>query len=194
MPIALLIILIGLAGALAASGAGGKLGEKIAERGIRRRQEEEEHKEEAHRQGRTEHERLAQLTPDTQVFARRLLGELAARGLKVLLGETYRSPERQRELFEQGTRTAVKEPGWHHFGRAFHVLIYDPKTGELDVKARRSDLYGVMHQIARDLGGNVYGYKLLRNAKTGATFTDPAHIEYRAGTTLASLRRQAGYA
>ncbi|MGH9389812.1 MAG: hypothetical protein ACRD1Z_09365 [Vicinamibacteria bacterium] len=143
--------------------------------------------------GRDEEDRLAMLTPDTRRFAVHLRERLRATGIETFLGETWRSPERQRELYEEGRRTAVLEPGWHSFGRAFHLYILDPMTGKLDTKARRQDLYESMHAIARKMGGHVYGYRELRT-RSGKSFRDPHHVEYRAGYTLAELRRKTGYA
>jgi hypothetical protein len=129
--------------------------------------------------GRTEAERFSYLTPPTQALAASILRDLRAAGIAAILGETLRTPERQRALYAEGTRTATADPGRHGRGEAFHIIIVDPATGKADTKALRKDLYGVMHRSAESHGGFVYGYRVLRNRAAGTAFTDPYHVEYR---------------
>jgi hypothetical protein len=129
--------------------------------------------------GRTEAERFSYLTPPTQTLAASILRDLRAAGIAAILGETLRTPERQRALYAEGTRTATADPGRHGRGEAFHIIIVDPETGKADVKAVRKDLYRAMHESAERHGGFVYGYRMLHNRTAGTSFTDPYHVEYR---------------
>jgi hypothetical protein len=135
----------------------------------------------------SESERLELLTPDTQKVAVEIVSQLRARGLDARLGETYRDEHAQREKFEEG-KSSIREPGWHTMGRAFHVIIIDPKSKKVQEKA-----YPLAGQIAASLGVEWKGDRILKN-KFGQDYRDLAHFEYHPTMTLAEARKAAGYA
>jgi hypothetical protein len=130
----------------------------------------------------TESQRLFLLTPEAQEFARKILGEMVLRGFDVKLGETWRSPQGQKEAFEKG-RSGYSEPAWHSLGKAFHVIAIEPATGKLDTSA-----YPILGKIVRSHDGIWKGDVPLRN-KYGGIYYDIAHVEYHPGVTLAQARK-----
>jgi len=135
----------------------------------------------------TERQRLSLLLPDVQAFALRVLREMTLLGHEVRLGETYRSPGKQKEAFERGASSYV-EPAWHTLGNAFHIIVIDRKTGKLDRSA-----YTTLGQIVRESGGIWKGDIPLKN-QYGQTYYDLAHVEYHPGQRLAEARRGAALA
>ena len=129
----------------------------------------------------TERERLTLLDPQVQVFARKILGEMALRGFDIRLGETWRSQSGQREAFTSG-KSSYSEPAWHSLGKAFHVIAIDPNTGKLD-----KDAYPVLGKLVRTAGGIWKGDIPLKN-RYGKVYYDIAHVEYHPGITLAQAR------
>lgn len=135
----------------------------------------------------TEEERLALLTPDTQDVVVKIMTVLKEQGYDARLGETWRSPEGQKQKFAEG-KSSVELPGWHSLGRAFHIIVVNPKTGSVWEAA-----YPAIGKIASKLGAIWLGSRVLRN-KYGQEYRDLAHFEYHPGTTLMMARKQAGYA
>jgi hypothetical protein len=135
----------------------------------------------------SEAERLELLTPETQKVALEMVKQLRARGLDARLGETYRDEDGQRAKFDEG-KSSIREPGWHTMGKAFHVIIIDPKTKKVQESA-----YPLAGEIATSLGAEWKGDRILKN-RFGQDYRDLAHFEYHPGVTLAMARKTAGYA
>ena len=105
-----------------------------------------------------------------------------ANGIPAILGETHRSQAEQAKAIEEG-KSAIKEgqTGWHQYGRAFHLVIVDPKTRLLDKEA-----YKRVGAEVRRRGGEWLGDKTLITSK--GRVQDLAHFEYHPGLKLSSYR------
>ena len=120
----------------------------------------------------------------------RLQGALAGRGIQTYIGQTLQSAETAAEMFASG-RSATRR-SWHRIGRAVDLYIRDPRTGRIDTSAVRQDLYATMGAVARATGWRWLGLGTLTNTETGATFTDPQHLEWRDGLTWDQAAREVG--
>jgi len=69
------------------------------------------------------------LEPVTRAHAEAILAEL---GPEWMLWETFRSKERQADLFSRGT-TDLQRVGVHHYGLAFDIIRNDAKPGKRPV-------------------------------------------------------------
>ena len=128
-----------------------------------------------------ERKRLLVLEPSTQAFVRSILTWARSVGLPATLGETYRSPEDEKNI--SPSRTAI-EPGklsWHQVGRAFHLIIKDGR-GQLDKAA-----YKTVGDEVRRLGGVWLGDHVIHGP--GGDFIDLAHYEYHPGLVLSQYRK-----
>ena len=123
--------------------------------------------------------RLAQLVPSAQAALHRLRAALARRGIQTFVGQTAQSFEDAAKMYATG-RSATKK-SWHRVNRA--VDLYVVVGGVPDLRAQHNDLYERMGAVARASGWRWLGTRLLKNATTGATFTDPQHLEWREGLT-----------
>jgi hypothetical protein len=83
-----------------------------------------------------EQRRKRTLEPSTREFVASILAWARGQGIPAVLGETHRSEAEQDRQAREG-RTAIPEgkTGWHQYGRAFHLVIVDPKTRHLDESA-----------------------------------------------------------
>ena len=119
----------------------------------------------------TENQKFEHLEPSTRLFAQSLIEWAKSKGMKIRLGETYRSWQDQLKV--DPSRTAIKpgEFGWHSVGRAFHLVITGP-NGKLDEGA-----YKTVGEEARRRGGVWFGDRVLRSS-SGKPFIDLAHFEY----------------
>jgi hypothetical protein len=122
-------------------------------------------------------EKIAALTPRARNLLEKIVLDLRARGIRVVLGETWRSGEKQAEYHRAG-RSARELPGPHTRGEAFDLYIVDPETNRADTKGQRRDLYAMMHESARRHGGRVLGYREIV-LPDGRSFRDPFHVEVR---------------
>ena len=129
-----------------------------------------------------EERRMRTLEPSTRAFVEGVLTWARASGIPALLGETHRSEAEQARQAREG-RTAIPEgqTGWHQYGRAFHLVIVDPRTRLLDEAA-----YERVGAEVRRRGGEWLGDRTLRTAK--GEVRDLAHFEYHPGLHLSSYR------
>ena len=130
----------------------------------------------------SEAERIAALTPDTQLALRTLRAKLAAKGIKLYVGSTVRDRAGQDKHVQAGRSDA--DNSWHLVRRAFDVYVIDPKTGNRDTKGLLIDSYKSLAKEAaalglRGIGFNADGSK--RYLSSGAW--DPFHFEFRGGMT-----------
>ncbi len=134
------------------------------------------------RQKAIETRRLMTLEPTTKTFVEEILGWARAHGWFTLLGETHRSTEEQQRQIQEG-RSAIAEgqTGWHQYGRAFHLIVLNPKTKLLDESA-----YDQIGEEVRRRGGEWLGDKTLTTKK--GKVRDLAHFEYHPGLALSSYR------
>jgi hypothetical protein len=134
------------------------------------------------RQKAIEERRLKTLEPSTRSFVEGVLSWARSRGWFALLGETHRSVEEQQRQIQEG-RSAIAEgqTGWHQYGRAFHLIVIDPKTKLLDENA-----YQKIGEEVRRRGGEWLGDKTLTTKK--GKVRDLAHFEYHPGMSLSSYR------
>lgn len=133
----------------------------------------------------SEETRLAQLQPDARAAALQLIAEMAARGYRVRIGQTLRSPAQEKAVIDAG-RSAVKSHSWHELGRALDAYPEDPATGK-DAIGNDADLYlyREMHDAAaaigfRGIAFNADGSKRFITNAQGKKIWDGGHLEWRA--------------
>jgi hypothetical protein len=129
-----------------------------------------------------EERRLRTLEPSTREFVSSVLAWARQSGIPALLGETHRTEAEQQRQIREG-RSAIQEgqTGWHQYGRAFHLIIVDPRTKLLDEPA-----YERVGTEVRRRGGEWLGDKKLRTSR--GEIKDLAHFEYHPGLKLSSWR------
>ena len=129
-----------------------------------------------------EERRMKTLEPSTNAFVVSILAWARANGIPAILGETHRSQAEQAKAIEEG-KSAIKEgqTGWHQYGRAFHLVIVNPKTKLLDEEA-----YKKVGAEVRRRGGEWLGDKTLMTSK--GQVQDLAHFEYHPGLKLSNYR------
>jgi D-alanyl-D-alanine carboxypeptidase-like protein len=88
---------------------------------------------------------LGLLEPDTRAAVEQIIRDAASKGIKLMVYETYRSQERQTELFNQGA-SKLRNVGVHHFGLACD-LVKDV-NGEPSWKGD----FGFLKDLAEDNG------------------------------------------
>jgi hypothetical protein len=129
-----------------------------------------------------EERRMRTLEPSTREFVAGILAWARGQGIPAVLGETHRSEAEQDRQAREG-RTAIPEgkTGWHQYGRAFHLVIVDPKTRHLDESA-----YERVGAEVRRRGGDWLGDRVLKTSR--GEVRDLAHFEYHPGLKLGSFR------
>jgi hypothetical protein len=89
---------------------------------------------------------LALLEPVTRAKVQQIIADAAAKGIKLMVYETYRSQERQQLLFDQKA-SQLKTVGVHHYGLACDLVTSRRKIDVCSIvvncarqnKARRVD-------------------------------------------------------
>ena len=134
------------------------------------------------RQTSIEERRMRTLEPSTAEFVAGILAWCRQNGIPALLGETHRSMDEQQAKIRAGL-SAVPEgqAGWHQYGRAFHLIIVDPRTRLLDEAA-----YRTVGAEVRRRGGEWLGDRELKTSR--GKVVDLAHFEYHPGLHLSSYR------
>ena len=129
-----------------------------------------------------EERRMKTLEPSTKTVVVAILAWARANGIPAILGETHRSQADQAKAIEEG-KSAIKEgqTGWPQYGRAFHLVIINPRTKLLDEEAYRK-----VGAEVRRRGGEWLGDKTLITSK--GQVQDLAHFEYHPGLKLSSYR------
>lgn len=110
---------------------------------------------------------LALLEPATREKILNLMAAAKAKGIELFVFETYRSEQRQLELFRQGG-SKLKTVGGHHYGLACD-LFKNNRAGKSD------DDNKLLEQIAREQG-LFFGSELRKDA-VKFTFFDPDGLE-----------------
>jgi hypothetical protein len=127
---------------------------------------------------------LKMLEPSTRVHAIELIGWARQRGIPARLSShaVIYTPEISAKHYAEG-RSSINpgQIGWHHVGRAFHLVILDARK-KLDKAA-----YARVGSRARELGGEWLGDK--RIVTTKGPIEDTAHFEYHPGLDIAKYRR-----
>lgn len=132
----------------------------------------------------TDEERIARLSPETQGAAMQLLAALAARGISVKVGQTFRTPADEKAAID-ADRSAVTSHSWHELGRAWDLYPIDPGTGSPDMKGANLDLFRAMHETAAQLGWrglafDADGNRRYITTRSGKRIWDGGHLEWRA--------------
>jgi hypothetical protein len=126
---------------------------------------------------------LALLEPSTAEFVKGILLWARTTGYRALLGETYRSVEDQANIDPGRTAITPGKIGWHQVGRAFHLILKDPR-GQLDKSA-----YKAVGEEVRRRGGEWLGDFVIQTPKGGVV--DLAHFEYHPGLEIGPYRKSA---
>jgi hypothetical protein len=124
-----------------------------------------------------------QLEPETRERYLQLKSILAGRGISLYTGSTRRTPAEQQKALDSGN--SATSISWHMTGRAVDAYPIDPATGQPDLKAKRPDLFRIMHQVWASLGGQGLAYlpypdgpnRIITGAK--GRIWDGGHLEWR---------------
>jgi hypothetical protein len=111
---------------------------------------------------------LALLEPVTRKLVRAIIADAKEHGVELMVFETYRSTQRQTDLFNSGA-TQLKNVGVHHYGLACD-LVRDV-NGEPSWKGDFS-LVGRLAHHHRLIWGGDWGSPNIHH-----TFIDPGHVQ-----------------
>lgn len=125
---------------------------------------------------------LGYLHPEVQKLCSKLLDKCAAEGLNVGLFETYRSDERQKYLYKQGS-TTLSSTGAHGFCIAFDIVVKDEKGNWTWDTSNKTTLntYKKVGEIGKSLG--------LEWGGDWTTLVDLPHFQYLGGVSLTNYRQ-----
>lgn len=131
----------------------------------------------------SEETRLSQLEPETQAAARQLIANVAAKGVRLHVGQTLRTTAQEKAVIDAG-KSAVKSHSWHEIGRAVDMYP-DDGFGSPDYNPTDLAFYHMMTDEAaalgfRSLAFNDDGSKMLITNSKGKKIWDGGHLEYRA--------------
>jgi hypothetical protein len=116
------------------------------------------------------------LEPTTRALVEQILASAATMGVSAIVYETYRSQERQQQLFDAGA-SQLRSVGVHHYGLACDI-VRDVGGGEPSWKGDFSFLGQLAHSYGMIWGGD-WG-----NPAVPHTFHDNVHVQ------RCSLQRQ----
>lgn len=125
---------------------------------------------------------IGYLHPEVQKICNKLLDKCAEEGLKVGLFETYRSDERQKYLYTQGS-TTLSSTGAHGFCVAFDIVAKDDKGNWTWDTSNKTTLntYKRVGEIGKSLG--------LEWGGDWTTLVDLPHFQYLGGVSIANYRK-----
>ncbi|HEY3309500.1 MAG TPA: M15 family metallopeptidase [Desulfuromonadaceae bacterium] len=117
---------------------------------------------------------LALLEPNTRHKILNLMAAAKTNGIELVVFETYRSEQRQLELYRQGA-SKLKTVGGHHYGLACDLFKIATTKGAV------KDDSLVLEQLAHEQG--LFCGSDLRSNDIRFTFFDPAGLELIRGGT-----------
>lgn len=125
--------------------------------------------------------RLDALLPDVAKSVRAIRQELADKGIKTLVGQTFRTSAEQAGEVEEGS--SATERSWHRVRRA--IDLYPYREGQAWDKGSWED-YQLMYQIASKYGGTnigeTNGEKRYITTSAGKIW-DGGHLQFTGGLT-----------
>ncbi len=127
---------------------------------------------------------VALLEPTFRGHVQAIIADAAAHGVTLIAFETYRSNERQEQLFNQGA-SKLKTVGVHHYGLACDLVRL--AGGEPSWKGD----FGIVGQLAKAHGliwGGDWGAPAEKH-----TFVDPYHVQRCSLSDQAKLFREEWY-
>jgi hypothetical protein len=127
---------------------------------------------------------LTLLEPVTRKLARAIIADAKEHGVKLMVFETYRSKQRQTDLFNNGA-TQLKNVGVHHYGLACD-LVRDV-NGEPSWKGDFSLVGKLAHHHGLIWGGD-WGTPNIHHS-----FVDPGHVQRCTVARQANLFRGSFY-
>jgi len=128
---------------------------------------------------------LKLLESSTRTHVVEVIGWARSRGIPARLSTqaVIYTPEVSEQHYREG-RSGIA-PGkldWHQVGRAYHLVIVDPKSRKLD-----RDAYARVGAYARSRGGEWLGDKIIRTPK--GPVQDLAHFEYHPDFDIVAYRK-----
>lgn len=128
---------------------------------------------------------LKMLEPSTRTHVVGVVGWARSRRIPARLSTqtVIYTPETAARHYREG-RSGIA-PGrldWHQVGRAYHLVILDPRTRQLD-----ADAYARVGRYARSVGGEWLGDKKVVTPK--GPVVDLAHFEYHPDFDIATYRK-----
>ncbi len=133
----------------------------------------------------TERKALKLLEPSAAAHVVEVIGWARQHGIPARLStqSVIYTPEVAAKHYAEG-RSGIA-PGkldWHQVGRAYHLVIIDPRTGKLDEPA-----YARVAAYVRKSGGEWLGDKIIVTPK--GKIRDLAHYEYHPDWDIATYRK-----
>ena len=127
---------------------------------------------------------LKLLEPSTRVHVIEVIGWARGHGIPAKLSPTviYSPEESARHYAEGRSGIAPGRLDWHQVGRAYHLVIIDPGTRQLDKPA-----YARVGDYVRSRGGEWLGDKIIRTPK--GPVQDTAHYEFHPDWDIATYRK-----
>ena len=127
---------------------------------------------------------LKLLEPSTRVHVVEVIGWARSKGIPAKLStNVIYSPDEAAKHYAEG-RSGIA-PGrldWHQVGRAYHLVILDPTTRQLD-----KDAYARVGAFVRSRGGEWLGDKVIQTPR--GPIVDTAHYEYHPDWDIATYRK-----
>ena len=128
---------------------------------------------------------LKLLEPSTRAHVVEVIGWARSRGIPAKLSTQaviYSPAEAERHYREGRSGIAPGRLDWHQVGRAYHLVILNPATRQLDEPA-----YARIATFVRSIGGERLGDKVIITPK--GKIRDLAHYEYHPDWDIATYRK-----
>lgn len=128
---------------------------------------------------------LKLLEPSTRAHVVEVVGWARSRGIPAKLSTLsviYTPADAEKHYREGRSGIAPGRLDWHQVGRAYHLIIVNPATRQLDEPA-----YARVGDFVRSRGGEWLGDKIIKTPK--GPIRDLAHYEYHPDWDIATYRR-----
>jgi len=128
---------------------------------------------------------LKLLEPSTREHVIEVIGWARSKGIPAKLSTQsviYSPADAEKHYREGRSGIAPGRLDWHQVGRAYHLVIVNPATRQLDEEA-----YARVGSHVRSVGGEWLGDKIIRTSK--GTIRDLAHYEYHPDWNIATYRK-----
>jgi len=108
------------------------------------------------------------LEPVTRAIVNQIIAQAAARGVKLMIYETYRSQDRQKQLFDSGA-SQLKNVGVHHYGLACDIVLNHNGEPSWDSSFK---ILGELAHTHKIIWGGDWG-----TPQKPHSFKDPDHVQ-----------------